>query len=468
MRNTMTARTVPAVRQNGSVGTLPTPDADVFLPMRPDAGTSRQPFWHRPYPLVAVTRIDPDFELLRCHFPRSWRNLVRVKSIIDSIADLDVPAAVPLASHRHRIAPLLIAAAQELTDFATAEDAAHNGTISTQARTAASRLRTFAQSGRWDPVTLQPPTSDGPWLYCGPLATWAMRAAQTPLSLLVISPRPDLQSEPDAVDTDMAAIQAAIAAACAGTLRSTKNARPTMHITDLLLAGGNSAAGHKHFARFFPLDAPESAVDGADFTVVFANIHASRLRLCSTKLLRAYTPVRHLSDDEVLRASLAWFRGHDLAHFWRLADDARDSDPSDSSLTSFQRMILEETYADVIGLLSVAPLRQHAALSQAFAAELVRYLSREHSFFADTSAATLAIGWLRASGLTQDVGTQEWLDAALPLLAELGQVIHRILWQGREHELGALGTAFRAGREFGAGLQNLYASVPTDIDYTFG
>jgi hypothetical protein len=295
-----------------------------------------------------------------------------------------------------------------------------------------------------------------------------MRTALTPLSLLLVRPRPDLQPEPDAVDANTAVVWAAIEQACGGTLRSVKGAGPTMHITDLMLAGGNAAAGHKHFAHFFPLDAPMSQVDGPDFTIMFANIHAIRLRLCSAALLKKYVQVGERSDDEVLRASLTWFRGHDLAHFWRLAGDAHDHGPSRGTLSAFQAMILEETYADVLGLLSVAPLAERTALGQAYAAELMRYLSREHSFFADSAAATLAIGWLLVNGVTGDVGTRAWLDAALPPLAELGKIIHGILWQDREQDIDGLGAAFRAGRGFGASLQSVYASVPSDIDYTFG
>src|SRR5258708_5095815 len=85
----------------------------------------------------------------------------------------------------------------------------------------------------------------------------------------------------------------------------------------------------------YRLDARMSGVEGPDFTVMFANIHAIRLRLCSAELLRKYVRVEERSDDEVLRASLTWFRGHDLAHFWRLADDAHDRGPAHSSLSAF-------------------------------------------------------------------------------------------------------------------------------------
>ena len=186
---------------------------------------------------------------------------------------------------------------------------------------------------------------------------------------------------------------------------------------------------------------------------MFGNIHATRLRRCSMELLRRCGPGRLLRDDDVLRSSLAWFRGHDLAHFWRLTREPRRTGDAGSgpgkALTAFERMTLEETYADLLGLLSVASLGQLAELSQAYAAELLRYLSRECSFFADSAAAALTIGWLRANGVTPILGTAAWLEAALAPLGRLGQVIHRVLWEGQDHELGALRAALRAGHEFG-------------------
>jgi hypothetical protein len=293
-----------------------------------------------------------------------------------------------------------------------------------------------------------------------------MHATRTSLGFLLVSPRPDLQAEPDAIDANIRTIQAVVAGALGGAIRSTKNPRPAMQITDLILAGGESVSGHKHFAHFFPLETPASSVDKTEFTIVFGNVHASRLRRCSLELLKRCAPGQHDRSD-VLRASLAWFRGHDLAHFWRLAGVADDS-TSDIPLTPFERMTLEETYADVIGLMSAAALGRRAALSQAFAAELLRYLSRECSLFADSCAAALTMGWLRMHGVTRAIGTEEWLSAALPVLGRLGRAIHRVMWEGSDQELDGLRAALKAGREFSAGRAYLFRSVPTDIEYVFG
>jgi hypothetical protein len=213
--------------------------------------------------------------LLRRLFPRSWQSLVRVKALVDRIASLDAPAAMSRAVHQRRIAQLLVAAAQELNRFAMADNSGPGGTARAQARVAAYRLRLFAESGGWPPVILRPPGPGEPWLYCGPLNTWAMHATRPPLGFLLVSPRPDLQAEPDAADANTGTVQAAIAAASGGAIRSAGDIRPTMHVTDMLLTSGDSSAGHKRFAHFFPLETPALPVDGPGFTVVFSNALAS-------------------------------------------------------------------------------------------------------------------------------------------------------------------------------------------------
>jgi hypothetical protein len=106
----------------------------------------------------------------------------------------------------------------------------------------------------------------------------------------------------------MGAVRTTVANALGGAIPSTKDPCPAMHVTDLILAGGEPVSGHKHFAHFFPLETPASSVDKEEFTIVFSNIHASRLRRCSLELLKRYMPGQR-ERDHVLRASIAWFRG---------------------------------------------------------------------------------------------------------------------------------------------------------------
>ena len=100
---------------------------------------------------------------------------------------------------------------------------------------------------------------------------------------------------------------------------------------------------------------------------------------------------------------------------------------------------------------------------------MLRSCSRECSFFADSCAAALTVGWLSLRRVTREIGTEEWLSAALPALGQLGRAIHQVMWQGSDRgELGGLRAALEAGREFSAGRSDLFHSVPTDIEYTFG
>lgn len=453
------------------------------IPLR--TPTTQSPFWHREQPLLAVTHLDPGHSRLREQFPNGWGHLVRVKTLMDGIAALEAPDAATPGAHLRRIAPLLTAAAQELQCFTEAETgttgagAETTGAAGTgpaerlsdavsQARTAADRLLHYAHTQEWQPVTLSAPAPGRPWLYCGPLNTWAMHRVHTPFGFLVAAPDAVLQQEIDAVDTRLPEIGPIVGRILKGPIRSVQRVTPTMRITELLLAGGESRAGHKNFAHFFPLEAPHSVVDAAEFTVVFANVHAARVRRCSFKLLDRYQgAAASQQQGEILRSSLRWFRCHDLAHFWRRTDVAGDGHPA-AGLTPFERMTLEEAYADVLGLLSAASLFPTPALAQAFIAELLRYLSRRYHDFADSGAAALTAGWLIERGVSLQSMDDHWFDKAVPPLEELARCLHLTLWEADPACLGEL----RSGLSVGAGLRNdlaaLYQEIPTDLEYTFG
>ncbi|WP_055589230.1 hypothetical protein [Peterkaempfera griseoplana] len=431
--------------------------------------TTASPYWHREQPLVAVTHVDPDHAGLREQFPRSWHHLVRLKGLIDGIAALEAPAAVGPALHLQRISPLLTAAAHELLQFAEAEQAEHSREAVAQARIAADRLLHYAFTQEWKPVVLRQPEPDRPWLYCGPLSTWAMHTVHSPLALLVVLPRADLQSEIEAVDARLPEIQPVVARVLGSGVKSVQQVNPTMQIADLLLAGGESRVGHKNFAHFFPLEAPGSTVDGSEFTVVFANVHTSRLERCSLKLLGRLQPSAAGQGDldEVLRASLRWFRCHDLAHFWRRSVVDGSGRPA-PGLTPFEQMTLEETYADVLGLLSAVSFFPTPSLGKAFIAELLRYLSRRHHHFADSGAAALAAGWLIESGISLPPTDAHWLDKAEPRLEELADCLHGALWDADPAHLDALRAALAVGVSFREDLTELFQLIPTDLDYIFG
>lgn len=422
------------------------------------APTPQTPYWHRHEPTIKVTHLDPGHQALKATFPIEWEVLLKVKALTDALASLDLPGALTDEEHHARSRPLLLSLAEELSGIdRIADDAA--------------RVRAFAEEGVWPTVTLSVPEDGTPWIYCGPLNTWGEHASRTPVCLLVSRPDPVLQSAVDEVDHGMDGVRSTISEALGGPVTSAMDTRPLMRVHDLLLAGGRFVDGHKNFAHFFPLEAPHATVEGAEFTMVFANIHAARIRHCSLPLLRhhvgEFAPER---PEEILASSLRWFRSHDLAHFWRLepTDGAATATPPAGGLSDFEGMVLEETYADVLGLISAWALHPSPSLSVAFHAELLRYLSRRYDHFADTAAAALTLGWLHANNTRFDTPETEWRKAVLPALAELARRIHGVLWGDDTSGTAPLRHALNSGNELSGALRELHRSVPTDIDYTFG
>lgn len=441
------------------------------IPTRP--ATVRSPFWHRDDPVVAVTHIDPGHDRLQRRFPQSWPHLLRAKALLDGTAALEAPTAAPAALHRERIVPLVSAAATELRQFAEAETAGCDGRmpeVAEQASAAADRMLSYVATGQWPDVVLTPPRPGRGWLFCGPLHTWATRSVCEPLALLLVEPRPDLQVAPDYVDTRIRLIRSAVEQTLGGPVIEVKPPRPAMRVADILLAAGESALGHKNFAHFFPLETPGATAAEEPFTVVFGNVQAERLHRCSLPLLRAYLdrPAHPATARRLLPVSVQWFRGHDLAHFWRLATVGGPGEPLES-LTPFERITLEETYADTLGLLSTAAIVDPGPLGDAFAGEMLRYLSRDHRCFADSAAAVLMLGWLaqRDRDLRSDDG--RWIAGSVPALSELATVLHGLLWERSDHGLDAVRSAIAEGiRLLHTEVEPLFRSVPTDLDYTFG
>ncbi|WP_035850923.1 hypothetical protein [Kitasatospora azatica] len=452
-----------------SLRTTPAPAARtevLDIPVRVPA--TRTPYWHTDSPLLAVTHVDPQYARLRELFPEGWVHLAQAKSLIDGVAALEVPEVVPAAVHLRRVAPLLTAAAHELIQFAETEQVGAAAPAAEQARTAADRLLHYAHTQVWKEIILSEPVPGTPWLYCGPLNTWAMNTVNLPIGMLVVTPNASLQQEIEAVNVLLPGIQPVIGGVLGGAAKSIQPEHPTMQIVDLLLAGGESRVGHKNFAHFFPLEAPHSRVEGPEFTVVFANVHADRLERCSLNLLDRYQEAGEATDlQETLRASLRWFRCHDLAHFWRRTAVEGNGSPA-PGLTPFEAMTLEETYADVLGLVSAASFFPGTSLGQAYLAELLRYLSRRHHHFADSGAAMLTAGWLVAKGVSLQNRDDHWLDKALPLLEELAVCLHRALWEADSTDLDELRDALAIGTRYRDGLAELYQTIPTDLEYTFG
>ncbi|MFG3284535.1 hypothetical protein [Streptomyces sp. NPDC048111] len=431
--------------------------------------TTQSPYWHRDEPVVAVARVDPEYARLREHFPQGWLHLVHAKSLFDGIAALDVPH-VPSERSQEQSLFLVRAAAQELVSFAELETTPGTEDAVAHALEVVARLDSYARTGTWEPITLRPPQPGSPWLYCGPIASWAMRTARRSIGFLVAAPAAgDLQEEVDMVTLRTDWVRERVAQILGGPVRSSEGVQPGMHVLDLLLSGGESAVGHKNFAHFFPLEAAGSRVQGPEFTVVFANIHRSRIQHCSLRLFREIqgreTETRL---DGLVRNSLRWFRGHDLGHFWRKESVVGDGAPAEG-LTAFELMGLEETYADVLGLLSARLFASDLHLSEAYRVELFRYLSRRHDHFADSTAAVLTAGWLRLHDVSLEPEPgRRWLMGAQHALGELAGALHRTLWEQDSSALPTLRAAIAAGSAYQRQFSDTFGTLPTDLSYTFG
>lgn len=302
-------------------------------------------------------------------------------------------------------------------------------------------------------------------MHCGPLRPWAMQDAPQPLALLVGRPAAVAQEAIDEVSGHVGRLRSRVEQVLRLPVAHLKTF-PGMMAVDLLLVGGSSDSGHKNFAHFFPLESPAGRTPGEDFTVVFSNMHVERLTRCSLALLEAVggCPPDGIQPAQVRQASLSWFRSHDLAHFWEVHPSV---EVPNRSLVPFEEMVLQETLADTLGLLAVAELVDATPLGAAFSSEMLRYLSRNHHEFADTTAAALEVGWLMGDVELPWGEPGRWLEVAVPSLARLARAVWAAL-RGSPDPIPDLCRALDEGRQLVARWYGPLAQIPTDLEYSFG
>ena len=419
------------------------------------------PFWHRPAPAVAVVRLDPGYASLRSALPRAWESLVRVKYTLDALTAVARTPGPRRWSGGPFAMPFLDALAEDLEEVATA---APGLLLGHQAAEAAQATRAYRSTGTWPVTVLDQPVADQPWMHCGPLRPWATQESPQPLALFVGRPEASAQGSIDAVSEARPILEATVAEALGSAIPADR-VIPEMLALDLLLVGGTAVCGHKNFAHFFPLEAPSGRTLENDFTVVFCDVHLERLVRCSLPLLAALSsrPI-DIDPGTVARASLGWFRVHDMAHFWATDDVGR---PGMADTRSFEEMVLREALSDAIGVLGLAEVEDPAALGVAFSAEMLRYLSRNHHEFADTTAAALEAGWLATEGHLEWGDPAHWLESARPSMARLARAL-RVVLDGSPGPVPALRRALEAGRHLVADWYGPLAHLPTDLEYSFG
>ena len=301
-----------------------------------------------------------------------------------------------------------------------------------------------------------------------------MQSEQEQLTLLLLVADAEMQHVIDQVDASLSAMSTLVEEVLGSPVHVPQEKLPVMRAGHLLLAGGASASGHKHFAHFFPLDALAADESSNPFTVAFTNVHRARLERCSLRLHDAVADACSVPADacgspgveELVAASIGWFRAHDLSHFWSPETTVPMPARDQPTLTPFERITLEEALADVLGVICAAEIFDHDALSLAFSAEMLRYLSRRYREFADSAAAVLELGWLMQRTGPPWSGTRASLGAAIEAFRELAPLLQHALHTGRG--LPQLRTAMDAGICEVTRLLPLLESVPTDLEYCFG
>jgi hypothetical protein len=132
-------------------------------------------------------------------------------------------------------------------------------------------------------------------------------------------------------------------------------------------------------------------------------------------------------------------------------------------------MAIEETYADLLGLICAAELGDRKTLVVAFVAELMRYLSRDQGSFADSVAAAIEAGWLTNRTGDWRPFDENWCDTAVSEFRELVSRLHDVLWGGTPVDtIPELVAAADTGRREAARRSSLFRRIPTDLIYTSG
>lgn len=414
-------------------------------------------FWHHDEPRLHLARLDPAHALLRTHFPHSWRHLVRVRALLDAAAVLDLPAAMlPDEQHFEQAAPLLRAAARELSEVAEKEQ-------NTSARLAADRLTAYTGSGRWQPAGAEPAGvgTDGPWVHVGPAPALSgtvgedlpAEPGRVPLCLLVAAPHGELQAEADALAARTDDLRGAAGEVLGEAVVDLAEGDPGIAVADLLLAGGVTPSGHGDLT---PL--PSGPV------ALFANVRRHRLRRAF-----ASTPERSADDlDASVRRSLRRSVAHLAAHRWRRAS-LPGAGASASGLKGFEYAAFEEAYAVLLGTLAVAGAAGTSDALCDFVDELTPYTELPRQEAADTAAALLVIGRLRQSHSAWSRPlTLESVAAARPALHSLVGSVHAALWEADVFALAEVRAAFAAGVRHRARVVAQESQPPEELGWTFG
>lgn len=446
------------------------------------------PYWHIDGgdPVLHGLRVDPGYQrLTRGLGDVSARHLLDAGFNLTGLAHLTYARPFGTGCAVASSCQLIADTAASLRLAADSMPAAR-GDLSDVVRRSASWLETFSIHSKWPRMVIEEPLPDGWFFYCGPLNTWRGRCTESPITMLIGTVAPTMQAEVDRVTHKSAHLLAELSSLTGIELQHTYilDEEPAMYALDLVHIAGDGAMGHKNFAHFLPLEVPGGVVRGKDFTVVFANVLASRLAHVTRRIAeRLIEPTRQQQVGKISLATgeiLKWFRGHDLAHFVRPSAYAESSQIS-AHITDFARITLDEAIADAAGI--VAIISEHRNSNEyawhdaiiAVTAELHRYAARANADFADAAAATIFLGYLSAT-LSSDHNTEALLSGITcngrrdvgKLLGPYLRTLYLARYRGSEDAIHETEAWAELGTLYMSKLQDKILDLPSDHHYVEG
>jgi hypothetical protein len=244
---------------------------------------------------------------------------------------------------------------------------------------------------------------------CGTESTWSFRSTAPLLSMSVF--------ELDQRETEAHQLQLADKRWLTNTYRD-RLAQPDLSlgpiprylVGDLLYVAGVGRSHPVHFARFLPADLGGASVGAPEATVTFRNVYGTRFNRISGRLFTEQFGRRPRGSAGLQRdLLLAWFRGHDIGHFWRLPK-ASVGATQPSAPDHRWAGALAEAFSDVCGFLALDALADgddtyRRIAVDVFLAEALRYARRNSLAFDDSAAAVLELSVLLDDGalrLTSD------------------------------------------------------------------
>jgi hypothetical protein len=300
---------------------------------------------------------------------------------------------------------------------------------------------------------------------CGPLKTFASKTRSPLLSLVVGTIDPVRTAAVEGRTADVDALREHYVARVGGELELA--GLPRYAVGDLLLCAGEANGVPKHFSHFLPLDLGHEGHYDDEVTVVFENVLLDRYRVVSEQLFRSVTGASPVAPIDAAGLLHAWFRGHDLGHFWQ-----RPGSPAREGVAALGHsgVVLDEALADTLGFLAASgPWGRDGgkAAAHAYVAELMRYARRTPGRFADSAAAQVELRFFERAGAFHESAESVTVDVERLSSAadDLARQLFHALREG-DADLGRRLMALRTDRRPGDLLDRIAAArCPDDFVY---